>query len=141
MKREVARDNLYKIIFQKEFHDDFLEIYPRLVEECNPGETQGEYILSSIKGIIDNEEDIILHIKKYLKGWNFDRLSKQVLACLKLGVYETMFNEDIPIKVALSESVTLAHAYCDDKEASFVNGLLHNIYVEAKEKEEAKYNG
>ncbi len=33
MKRSDAREKVFKIIFQKEFHDDFADMYPVLVAE------------------------------------------------------------------------------------------------------------
>ena len=35
--------------------------------------------------------------------------------------------EDVPEKVAINEAVELAKKYCDEKEPSFINGLLGHV--------------
>ena len=128
MKRDVARDLVYKIIFQMNFHDDFAERYEQMILDNGIKGTQGEYAKKTVKGILDNLEEIDNTIKDNLKGWKFERLSTHVIAVLRLGVFEIMYNEDIPPLVGLNEAVSLAHTYSDEKEAIFVNGLLNSVY-------------
>ena len=127
MKRSVAREKVFKIIFQYEFHDDFEQIYPRLIREEELRGVQGEYAENTIGQILACMKDIDELINANLKGWAFDRLSKQVTAVLRLGIYELCFNSQIPDVTAVDEAVKLAYIYCDDKESVFVNGLLHKI--------------
>ena len=128
MKRDVARDLVYKIIFQMSFHDDFNERYEQMIIDNGLKGTQGEYAKKTIKGILENLDEIDGIIKENLKGWKFERLSNHVIAILRLGVFEIMYNDDIPALVGLNEAVGLAHTYSDEKEASFVNGLLNSVY-------------
>lgn len=128
MKRDVARDLVYKIIFQMNFHDDFNDRYEQMILDNGIRGTQGEYAKKTICGIVNNCEEIDNIIKDNLKGWKFERLSNHVIAVLRLGVFEIMFNDDIPPLVGLNEAVSLAHTYSDEKEASFVNGLLNSVY-------------
>ena len=128
MKREVARNLTYQIIFQREFHDDFEERYPRLIEENNIRGVQGEYSRKTIEGVLENIDRLDEIIRGNLRGWKFERLSLHVITVLRLGIYEMLFNDDIPAKVALNEAVKLAHRYSEPKEANFVNGLLNTVY-------------
>lgn len=128
MKREVARDLVYKIIFQMSFHDDFEQRYKNMIDEYEIKGSQKEYALKTVQGILDNLEDIDNVIKENLHGWTFDRLATHVVAVLRLGIYEIKYNDDIPALVALNEAVSLGHKYSDEKEAIFVNGLLNSVY-------------
>lgn len=128
LKRDTARDLVYKIIFQMSFHEDFSERYEKMILDNKITGVQGEYAKKTIKGILDNLENIDQTIKDNLIGWKFERLSNHVIAVLRLGVYEIIYNDDIPALVALNEAVSLAHTYSDEKEASFVNGLLNSVY-------------
>ncbi len=67
-------------------------------------------------------------IEKNLKNWTFERIPKASLAILRLGIYEIVFNSDIPDISAIDEGVKLASDYCDEKEIVFVNGLLNKIH-------------
>jgi N utilization substance protein B len=133
MKRSEAREKVFRIIFQLEFHDDFADMLPRLFAEeglmgqDGPRGAQGRYANECIEGILGNIEKVDGLIRANLKGWSFERISKHVKALLRLGVYELCFNKDIPDVAAIDEAVTLSHVYCDEKEAQFVNGLLNNL--------------
>ncbi|MCL1913160.1 MAG: transcription antitermination factor NusB [Eubacteriaceae bacterium] len=134
MKRSVAREKVFKILFQYEFHSDFNEIMPRLVEEEELRGVQGEYAKGTINSIIANLEQIDGIITSHLKGWTFSRLGKHVIAILRLGVYELVFNPEIPNLTAIDEAVKLSYTYCDEKDAVFINGVLHTLLKQGKAK-------
>jgi N utilization substance protein B len=48
-------------------------------------------------------------------------------ALLRLGIWEILFNDDVPDAVAVSEAVNLATSLSTDDSPSFVNGLLSRI--------------
>ncbi len=128
MKRSEAREKVFKIIFQKEFQDDFSQIYERLMQEEELRGVQGEYARETIEGILAHSDEIDRLIADNLTGWTLTRLPKTVLAILRLGVYEIHYNDDIPNISAIDEAVKLAHLYCDEKDGVFINGLLNTIY-------------
>jgi N utilization substance protein B len=72
-------------------------------------------------------------ITSNLKGWTQDRLPKAVVAVLRVGIYEILFNDEIPDIAAIDEAMKISYKYCDDKDCDFINGMLHKIY-ENKEK-------
>ena len=57
-------------------------------------------------------------------GWKTTRMGKVDLTIIRLAVYEILFEDDIPNKVAINEAVELAKAYGRDDSSSFVNGIL-----------------
>ena len=62
------------------------------------------------------------------EGWPVERLGKAELAIMRLAVYEMLYDEDIPVNVAINEAVELAKKYgSDDNAASFVNGVLAKL--------------
>ncbi len=128
VKRSEAREKVFKIIFQKEFHDDFEQQFPKWAQEESLSGAQGEYALDTIKGILTHLDEIDNLIEANLSGWTMARLPKAVLAILRLGIYEINFNPDIPEVSAIDEAVKLAHIYCEDKDSVFINGLLNHVY-------------
>ncbi len=128
MKRSEAREKVFKILFQKEFHDDFENIYQRLWDEEEIKGVQGEYAKQTVSGILNHLDDIDRLISENLTGWTLSRLPKAVIAILRLGVYEIIYNADIPEVSAIDEAVKLSHIYCDEKDGVFINGLLNTIY-------------
>jgi N utilization substance protein B len=48
-------------------------------------------------------------------------------AILRLGVWEILYNDDIPDAVAVDEAVEIAKEFSTDDTPGFVNGLLSKI--------------
>ena len=51
-------------------------------------------------------------------------MGKVELTLLRLGVYEIMYDEDVPDSVAINEAVELAKKYGQDNSGAFVNAVL-----------------
>lgn len=132
MKRTEAREKVFQIIFQKEFYDDFENRYEQYAADMGLKGTQGEYALATIRGILENIDEIDNIIKNNLKNWTFERLPKPAVAILRLGVYELLYNDEVPDVTSIDEAVKLAYAYCDDSDSVFINGVLNKLYEEKK---------
>ena len=61
------------------------------------------------------------------KGWKTDRMGKSELAIIRLAVYEMLYDETVPVKVAINEAVDLARKYGGDESPAFVNGILAKL--------------
>lgn len=90
------------------------------------------YVINMMKNIQENETMLDEKIKKYLKGWKINRISKVELAILRLCTYEILFEEDIPERVSINEAIELTKKYCDDKSKNYINAVLDNIAKEVK---------
>jgi len=130
MSRRTAREHIFKIIFQTEFHredeaEEAIEIYKENIDDAN--ESDMRFIKREIKGIIEKKDIVDDTINRYAKGWEISRIAKVDLAILRLAVYEILYSDDIPNKVAVNEAVELAKSFSSDKSPSFVNGVLGKI--------------
>ena len=63
-------------------------------------------------------------INKQAKGWTTQRMGKVDLTILRLAVYEIIYDENVPVGVAINEAVELAKRYGQDESSGFVNGIL-----------------
>lgn len=134
MSRKIARELSFKVIFSFNFQNENEEIESlinNLENETNDITNEDkEYIREIISGIIQNKEKLDDIIKKYLKEWTMDRISKTDLAILRLAVYEILYRDDIPYKVSVNEAVELAKLFSDDSSPSFINGVLAGVINE-----------
>lgn len=123
--REAVFTQVFQFATQRDNMEEAREILLREIPEC---EQNIGYITATTNGILEHEEEIIEIINDNLKdGWTFKRLSKVSRSILKLAIYEMKYCDDVPPKVAINEAVELAKKYCDDKEPSFINGVLGNV--------------
>ena len=127
MTRRQIRENLYKMLFQVEFHDKEslrtqIEIYLEDLEMAD--EKDKRELRDKFNELVENLEDIDAKIEEKANGWTINRIAKSELTILRLGVYELLYVEDVPNKVAINEAVELAKKFDNDDSFSFVNGIL-----------------
>lgn len=140
MDRSRLREYVFKAVFQLEFIEEteqkdrfeqFLSLH--LEDESEKTRT---YITEKLQNIVGRLSDIDGMIAANTRGWRIERLNKADLAILRLGVYELIFDEDIPVSVAISEAVVLAKRFSTPKSASFINGILAQIAKDRGAKEQ-----
>ena len=82
-------------------------------------------IVRGASGMRDDLHDLIGGALS--KGWSVARLEKILLAILEAGSYELKSRVDVPTAVVINEYVDVTHAFYDQTQARFVNGVLDNI--------------
>ena len=60
-------------------------------------------------------------------GWSLARIDKTMLQILRAGTYELLSRGDVPTATVISEYLDVAHAFFDQREAKFVNGVLDAV--------------
>ena len=127
MTRRQLRENVFKMLFRVEFHDD-KELPEQLIlfeDELEPiSEDEKIYMTNKYKDIYAHIEELDAAINEVSKGWKTIRMGKVDLTLIRLAVYEIRFEEEIPVKVSINEAVELAKKYGTDDSPAFVNGLL-----------------
>ena len=128
--REKAMELLFSITLSKDSVEEAMEVFVDNYEE-NIKELDLDYIKALLEGVEANKNEIDSIIERNLQNWKLDRISKINLTILRLGVYEIVFDENIPKKVALNEAIELGKVYSDEKSVSFINGVLDKVLKEA----------
>jgi N utilization substance protein B len=85
------------------------------------------YTEELVNGVVANLDRIDELIATYAEGWAIDRMPAVDRNLLRIGVYEIMFVDDVPAKVAIDEAVGLASELSTDESPAFINGLLGRI--------------
>lgn len=142
MTRREIRDKIFKIVFTLEFNspDEMGEQLELAFDSGLPGEEDDdpmlyasvsdkdrEYISAKVLDIVSKQADIDRTISEISEGWKLARIGKEELAILRLGVYEVLYDDAIPEKVAINEAVELAKKYCDVQASKFINALLGKL--------------
>ena len=127
MTRREAREELMKLLFESEFRadEDAKEVYATSKE--NREVADDEYKNRVYFGIMDKKEEIDKIIGENAHGWRTDRLGRVSRAVLRIGVYEIVYEDDIPPSVTINEAVELIKKYDDKKARPFVNGVLNSV--------------
>ena len=139
MTRSNARELAVHLIYSKSFIDDEPEkviaarldrkYYEMLAEENQvysdrPSRAQVAYLDSVVTGVCNRIEELNETISKFSIGWDVTRISRLARSIMQLAIFETLYVDDVPTGVAISEAVRIAKLYDGDDTGSFVNGIL-----------------
>ena len=136
MSRRNARKHIFNLVFQTEFNNDTdidESVSTYIAEYSDFKEDEKEFVLNEYRGINENLKEIDDCIDSFASGWSISRLAKTDLAILRIAVYEILFSDDVPDKVAVNEAVELAKLFSSDKAPAFVNGVLSKVIKSRKD--------
>ena len=85
------------------------------------------YARDIVIGITEHGDEIDELIETYSQGWTIARMPAIDRALLRIGLWEILFNDEVPDSVAISEAVESARIHSTEDSAGFVNGLLGRI--------------
>ncbi len=129
MGRRELREQLFKLLFRKEFHpaEELQEQEEMFFQDVDVKPTTPEeqtYISTKYDKILEKLPQIDEMLNDKATGWTTTRMGKVDLTILRLAVYEMLYDDDIPVNVAINEAVELAKKFGQDESSSFVNGVL-----------------
>lgn len=125
--RKRALDILYGADLRELSLRDALSVEAQRAASEPQREASWLYARDIVDGVIDNSEEIDEQIETYAQGWTLARMPAVDRAILRIGVWEILFNDEIPAAVAIDEAVESAKTLSTDDSAGFVNGLLGKI--------------
>ena len=135
--RSAARLAAVQALYQRQMEDTHL---PRLldefhqhrlgqeIEDAQYADAEITFFDDVVSGVVARGEEIdALLTERLAQGWSLERLDKTMLQILRAGTYELLARADVPTGSVISEYVDVAHAFFDQREAKFVNGILDAV--------------
>jgi len=77
-----------------------------------------------------HQQELDALIERYAPEWPVDQIAIIDRNVLRIAIYEILFHEDTPIKVAINEAVELAKKFGSDSSSRFVNGVLGSLVAQ-----------
>lgn len=79
------------------------------------------FLLNLVNGVADHREELDKELSTRLKsGWTLDRLTLIDKNIMRLGLFEILYFEETPDRVAVNEAVELAKEFSDDADRKSV---------------------
>ena len=129
--RSKARKRALDILFQADVRGDALPSTLAAEAKRAANEPAREaswlYAREIVDGVIDNRDAIDEQITTFAKDWSLARMPAVDRAVLRIGVWEILYNDEVPAAVAIDEAVELAKEFSTDDSGSFVHGVLGRI--------------
>lgn len=129
--RHLARALALQSLYEWDFYGGAKD--PRVMIERNltdvaPEFDERDFAIQIVEGIVKNQAIIDASITKFAPDWPLPKITAVDRNVLRLGVYELLFNFEIPSKVAINEAIELAKTFGGESSGKFVNGVLGAVY-------------
>lgn len=126
--RTRARKRALELLFEAEQRGvNVGELLEQRIEAPTTQHPLPDYTVEIVRGVLSRWTQIEEILSTWSQGWNLDRMAAVDRAALRVGVWEIVWNDEVPDMVAVSEAVELVQTMSTDDSPSFVNGLLARI--------------
>lgn len=128
MSRKVARDELFKLVFELCFvKPENTQTYEDFLQDNELDEENLIFINEIYLGVVDKFEELKDLISNNMTGYTLDRLFKVDYAILLIATYELYFHKKTPQNIIANEAVEFAKKYSTEKSYSFINAIISNL--------------
>ncbi len=123
LKRSEIREAAFFLTFEKLFSDEIPDAIIDAAYEVDEFEMNedAEKLFIAVNSKTPEIDEII---SKYSDKRQFNRIPKVSIAILRIAIYEMLYDDKVPVNVAISEAVILAKKFSYAPDVQFVNGIL-----------------
>jgi N utilization substance protein B len=122
--REIALQMLYQMEVNPGEPREALELFWKGLSASQPVK---EFVNRIVTGVHVRQDEIDTLLARHSEHWRLDRMDRVDKSILRMGVFEIMFCDDIPVKVAMNEAVNLGKKFGAEESGAFINGILDKI--------------
>ena len=124
--RVVAFQALYEI---NSVGHEMEKILARLLAEERLPEENATFARQLVSGVMHNRDKIDRNIESFAPAWPIKQIPTVDRNILRLAIFEILFDNKVPVKVAINEAVELAKTFGSTSSSKFINGVLGSVSV------------
>ena len=126
-EKSTARETALKILHDIDVNNAYIKIsFDRNLKNVEATKEDTGFITELVFGTVRLKSRLDYIIQSFSKI-KMERISPWIINILRLGVYQILFTDKIPVSAAVNESVKLARKYGNKGSTGFVNALLRNV--------------
>jgi N utilization substance protein B len=99
----------------------------RLLAGTELSEENDAFVRELVGGVVQNKDEIDRSIRRFAPAWPVEQIALIDRNILRLAIFEILFDNRVPVKVAISEAVELAKIFGSENSSKFVNGVLGTV--------------
>ncbi len=139
LARTLAMQSLFLWDFNGKLEKDFHKLKKEIFSNFAPSFDDNGFVEELINGVTKHLPEVDKYIIKYATEWPLEQITIVDRNILRIGVYELIFDDKIPSRVAINEAIEIAKAFGGASSGKFVNGVLGAIYNAMDKKDEGEY--
>ena len=113
-------------------HHDAEAVLARHADDRQLAPATRAYAEELLRGALANLEQIDADIQTAAPERPLSQMARIDKSILRLAIYEMLYNNTAPAKVAINEAVELAKQFGSDASSRFVNGVLGALYTRSR---------
>lgn len=134
MARSTARKRALNTLYEAdEKGQDILSLLAERIAVPGAQTPLPDYAIEIVRGVAEHRRDIDRTLDDHSTRWKVKRMGVVDRNILRIAVWEILFNDEVPDKVAIDEALGLAKTLCDDDAPSFIHGLLSAVCADRQQ--------
>lgn len=121
------REAVFQILYSQDFGKSD-ELVSFMMEELKATRRAMSDAQARVEQVVAKLPEIDDLISSASTEYTFERISRVERTILRLGLFEILFDEAIPPKVAIAEAIRLCRKFGSPEGAQFVNAILDGVY-------------
>jgi transcription antitermination protein NusB len=127
--RGIALQALYEIDASGHAADAVVE---RVLTGAGLAEENRVFVRELVFGVMLNRDKIDANIRSFAPAWPLQQMPVVDRNILRVAIFEMLYDDNVPVKVAINEAVELAKTFGSDNSSKFINGVLGSVSAIAK---------
>ncbi len=126
--RRKSREMALQVLFCMDVLDDDADaLIEELCSLLKPSERVQPFGLELVKGVAACRAEIDGRLAAISSNWKLARMDYVDRNIIRIAVYEMLFCDKVPARVAINEAIDIGKKYGTEKSGAFINGILDNI--------------
>jgi N utilization substance protein B len=138
LARTIAMQTLYEWDFHGRETKAVTSMLSRNISEFAPEFEDTTFAQGLVSGVMDHLTEIDAAIATYAPEWPIEQITIVDRNILRIGVFELVYADAIPSKVAINEAIEVAKSFGGEASGRFVNGVLGAMYRDRTARGEIK---
>lgn len=129
--RHLGRIIALQTLFEQEFRQtagdnafDINEILERNIGRYKVSIDDTAFVKRLVHNVSKRQQELDVTLQPIAPEWPIAEIARMDRMILRMGLYELLYEEDVPPKVVINEAVELAKAFGSENSSKFVNGVL-----------------
>jgi N utilization substance protein B len=122
--RVVALQVLYELDCSSHKPDDVIS---RLIQDKGLQHEAANFSCELVTGVLLNTQEINKVIREFATAFPLEQIAAIDRNILRLAIFEVLFHNKAPLKVAIDEAVELAKMFGSEASPKFINGVLGSL--------------
>lgn len=129
MNRHLSRVIIMQTLYEWDFRPEasLTDIKQRNIDNYHE-DADSAFIDTTIDGVVKNIAKTNQLIIEAAPEWPLEQISSIDKTILRIAIFEILFSDDVPPKVAINEAVELGKTFGGENSSKFINGVLGTVY-------------